>query len=298
LGSEAHKEVFCRQFKLTRQTYDPETLPWPDLEHDALQRLRSVPFWPEVLHTEKRASAIVKAFTETLEDPMLKEAVAIQGFEEARHADLLRVMIRRYGIDAAETELDPLPADITTAFKDFGFGECMDSFLGFGAFKIARTSEFVPEPMSEIFDILMYEETRHVVFFVNWMAWNQARKGIVSSVMSPMVTLWFYLRAMNRMRGVAKRGAEVNDGKDFAATEASVFLDGFTFRGFLEDCYGENKRRMGELDPELIKPSFLPKLTGAALLALRLWSLRQPHRTFEAAPLGEQPANWRRSSSR
>jgi hypothetical protein len=276
VGSEAHKEGFCRQFKLTHQTYDPETLPWPELEPDALQRLHSVPFWQEVLHTEKRAAAIVKAFAETIEDPMLREALAMQGFEEARHAELLRVMIRRYAIDATETELDPLPADITTAFKDFGFGECVDSYLGFGAFKIARTSEFVPEPMFEIFDTLMYEETRHVVFFVNWMAWNQAQKGIVSRLMSPMVALWFYLRAINRIRGVAERGAQASDGKEFATTQASVFLDKLTFRGFLEDCYAENKRRMGGLDPELIKPYFLPKLTGAALSALRLWGLRLP----------------------
>lgn len=274
LGSESHKEVFCRHFMLTHLDYEPETLAWPDLDPAAHQRLRSVPFWQEVLHTEKRAGAIVNAFAETVEDPVLKEAVAMQAREEARHADLLRMMIRRYDIDATEQPLDPLPADIATAFKDFGFGECMDSYLGFGVFKIARTSEFLPERMFEIFDTLMYEETRHVVFFVNWMAWSQARNGVAASLSRPLITLWFYLRAFNRMRGLARRGAMVNDGKDFAATQASVFLDKFTFRGFLEDCYGENRRRMGELDPELIKPSFLPKLTRAALSALQLWSLR------------------------
>jgi hypothetical protein len=283
LGSEAHKEVFCRQFMLTHQDYVPDALPWPDLDSAAHQRLRAVPFWQEVLHTEKRAGAIVKAFTETIGDALLKEAVAMQGFEEARHADLLSVMIRRYGIDATEQPLEPMAADVETAFKDFGFGECIDSYLGFGVFKIARTSEFLPEAMFEIFDTLMYEETRHVVFFVNWMTWSQARKGVAGQFLRPLITLWFYLRAARRMMGLARRGALVNDGKDFAATQASVFLDKFTFRGFLEDCYGENKRRMGELDPELIKPSFLPQLTNAALSALRLWSLRHPGSTTAAA---------------
>jgi hypothetical protein len=276
LGSHAHKEAFCRHFVLTHQHYEPQTLPWPELDSAAHERLLSVPFWQEVLHTEKRAGAIVSAFTETVGDPLLKEAVALQGFEEARHADLLRVMIERYRVDVTEQPLDPLPADIVTAFKDFGFGECMDSYLGFGVFKIARASEFLPEGMFEIFDTLMYEETRHVVFFVNWMAYHQAQKGIAGNFMRPLVTLWFYLRATNRMLGVARRGAQVNDGKDFTATQASVFLDNFTFRSFLEDCYGENARRMDELDPELIKPSFLPQLTRSALTALRLWSLRNP----------------------
>jgi hypothetical protein len=82
------------------------------------------------------------------------------------------------------------------------------------------------------------------------------------------------MRALGRMIGTAKRGKDLNDGKEFAATQASVFLDGFTFRRFLEDCYSENRRRMDAFDTELLRPSFLPQLTDAALSALRLWSYR------------------------
>jgi hypothetical protein len=275
IGSQAHKELFCRHFNETYQHYVPDELPWPELDAAALQRLRSVPFWQEVLHTELRAGAIVSAFTETIDDPVLKEAVALQGFEETRHAELIRVMIERYGIEVDEQPLDPLPADIETAFKDFGFGECIDSFLGFGVFKIARQSGFLPESMFAIFDRLMYEETRHIVFFVNWMAYRQVQTGGGAGWRRGLASLRYYGRALKRLVGTARRGAQANDGKDFSATQASVFLDGFTFRRFLEDCYGENARRMSEFDPHLLRPRFLPDLAGAALTSLRLWSLRR-----------------------
>jgi hypothetical protein len=278
IGSEAHKEFFCRHFIETYQDYDPKTLPWPDLDDAALQRLRSVPFWQEVFYTERRAGAIVKAFTKTVADPAMKEAIALQGEEEARHAELIKVMIARYGIEAEEIPLETLPPDIETAFKDFGFGECVDSFLGFGVFKIARQSSFLPESMFQIFDVLMYEETRHIVFFVNWMAYNQAQRGIVARSFLPLVSLRYYFRAFRRMAGVAKRGAEKNDGKEFSATQANVFLDGFTFRRFLEDCYSENRRRLSDFAPELLTPSFLPQLAETALAALRLWSFRSRRR--------------------
>jgi hypothetical protein len=71
---------------------------------------------------------------------------------------------------------------------------------------------------------------------------------------------------------LAKRGKEMNDGKNFAATQVSIFLDGFNFRKFLEDCYSENSRRMDVVEPELLRPSFLPQLAETALGALRLWS--------------------------
>ena len=84
-------------------------LPWPELDDEQLSRLRSVPFWQEVYHTERRAGAIVAAFTPMVRDPLVREAVALQGAEEARHARLLRVMIDRYGLEATEQPLERFP---------------------------------------------------------------------------------------------------------------------------------------------------------------------------------------------
>src|SRR6267154_2706297 len=264
IGSQEHRDVFCRHFTQTYTEYDPHTLPWPVLDDEALQRIRSVPFWEEVFYTERRAGAIVAAFTETVADPVLREALALQGREETRHARLIRVMIEKYGLDAAERPLEDISEDIETRFKDFGFGECLDSFLGFGLFKIALQSEFLPKEMLRIFDTLMYEETRHIVFFVNWMAYRQVQRRRGARWRRAAASLRFYTRALKRMVGTARQGAAANDGKDFSATQASVFLDGFTFRRFLEDCYAENARRMAVFDAEVIKPSFLPQLAETA----------------------------------
>jgi hypothetical protein len=36
IGSEAHKELFCRSFMESHQKYEPEQLPWPDLDDASL----------------------------------------------------------------------------------------------------------------------------------------------------------------------------------------------------------------------------------------------------------------------
>src|SRR5215467_7651088 len=274
IGSLEHRDTFCRHFMQTYTEFDPEKLPWPELDAAALQRLKSVPFWEEVFYTERRAGAIVAAYTETVADPVLKEALALQGEEEARHARLIRVLIDKYGLDAPERPMEDLGEDIETSFKDFGFGECLDSFLGFGLFKIAWQSEFLPREMLKIFETLMYEETRHIVFFINWMAYTEAQRGLLARTVSPLTSLHYYMRALRRLAGLARRGKDLNDGQNFAATQVSMFLDGFNFSRFLEDCYSENGRRMSLFDPELLRPSFLPQLAEVALKALRLWSLR------------------------
>jgi hypothetical protein len=274
IGSEAHKERFCRQFIDSHQRFDPETLPWPTLDEEALGRMRSVPFWQEVLHTERRAGAIVRAFAETITDPLVRQAVDLEGVEESRHAELLAVMIRRYGLPAEEQELEPIGPDLHTAFADFGYGECIDSFLGFGVFKIARQSAFLPEELFEIFDTLMLEETRHIVFFVNWMAWQEAAKGRGAAWWRALVSARFYGRAIGRLIGTIRRGQKENDGKDFSATQANVFLDGFTFRRFVTECYTENARRMADFETDLLRPRFLPSLASLALSGLRLLPTR------------------------
>ena len=271
IGSEEHKQRFCRDFIASHCRFEPRRLTWPQLDELALSRLRAIPFWQEVLYTERRAGAIVDAYAQEIADPLVHEAVALQGFEEARHAELLRQMVGRYGIVADERPLDePLGPDLHRAFADFGYGECLDSFLGFGVFKIARRSAFLPEPLFEIFDMLMREETRHIVFFINWMAWHQATRGRIAGWLRGANAARYYARAIARLLATVRRGRRANDGKDFSATQASVFLEGFTLRGLIEECCAEHERRMRDFDPNLLRPRFLPRMAGMGLAGLRL----------------------------
>src|SRR6266576_4725037 len=202
IGSDEHKARFCRDFIASHCRFDPATLTWPDLDDLALERLRAIPFWQEVLYTERRAGAIVDAYAQTIADPLVHEAVAPQRFEEARHAELLREMIRRYGMAAEERPLnEPLSRDLRQAFADFGYGECLDSFLGFGVFKIARRSGFLPDAMFEIFETLIHEETRHIVFFINWMAWHQVARGRGAAWLRGATAAHYYVRAIRRLLG-------------------------------------------------------------------------------------------------
>jgi hypothetical protein len=278
IGTEEHKTRFCEAFIASHDPYDPEALPWPELDDAALARLRAIPFWPEVLHTERRAGAIVEAYGATIGDPLVRRAVLLQGFEEARHARLLRLMIGRYGIAAGEGPLDAVSGDLYRAFADFGYGECLDAFLGFGVFQIARRSGYLPDPMFAIFETLLHEENRHIVFFVNWMAWEQVRRGRGGAWLRSAVAMRYYLRAIGRLVGTVARGQRANGGKDFSATQASVFIDGFSLRSLVEECCAEHARRMGRFDPDLLQPRFLPRLGAVALAGLRLGPGARPRR--------------------
>lgn len=269
IGSEAHKELFCRSFIESYRHYEPEQLLWPELDEVALERLRSIPFWEEALNTEQRSGAKVNAYAITINDPLLREALALQGVEEARHARLFQFMIQHYGIEISGDSQVELPKHIEQAFIDFGYGECIDAFLGFGLFKIARQSGFLPEPMFTIFDLLLHEELRHIVFFVNWIAYLQASRGRGAKLFRAMNSLWYYGRAGQRLLGTVMNSANSNE-QEFSVTEASVFIDGFNWEMLLSDCLEENARRMSCFDDRLLQPQLLPGLAKIALASFNL----------------------------
>jgi hypothetical protein len=82
-------ELFCRSFIAAHREFDPEKLPWPDLDGPALDRLRGLPFWEEAMAAEVEAGVRISAYAAQVRDSLRREAIALQGSEELRQAALL-----------------------------------------------------------------------------------------------------------------------------------------------------------------------------------------------------------------
>ena len=136
--------------------------------------------------------------------------------------------------------------------------------------KIARQFGFLPEPLFEIFTMLMREETRHVVFFIHWMAWQQTARGYGARWLRAAIAAWYYSRAIGRLLGTLWCVRDANDRRDFSATQASVLLNGSHFRGFVQQCCAEHARRMAGFDYDLLLPRLLPTVAGVVLAGRRL----------------------------
>jgi hypothetical protein len=282
IGSEAHKELFCRTFITSHREYDPEKLPWPDLDGPSLDRLRGLPFWGEAIATEMEAGAKINAYAEQVTDPFLQEAIALQSAEELRHAIILKTLLQRYDIRHEPRPSAPLPTDLEQAFVDVGYGECIDSFFAFGLFAIARQSGVFPKSLLDVVEPIVDEEARHIVFFVNWEAHQQANQGRRLSLRRGLRSLRYYSRAVQRRLGALRHSNSEGFTVSGAQSVGGLALD-LTPEYFVSVCLRENARRMASADTDLLRPQFVPALAKLALQGLTLVSRLSRRRSHDSA---------------
>jgi len=262
IGSEAHKRLFCRMLLDTYDPYRPAVIAWPALAPDALARLTGLPFWDVALATEESAGRRMQALADATDDPLIREAVALNAFEERRHKEVLGHMIRFYGIPVEDETPPPPPGDPQWAFMRTGYGECFDSFFAFGLFALARQSGFFPAPLVEVFEPIIQEEARHNLFFVNWVAYMRAKEhGLARWRIDAQRLKALAVQAWDRL-AAAKRA-----DKNFTRTGGEAIGLDLKPRDFLTLCIAENERRLAPYDARLLRPRIMP---GAARILCRM----------------------------
>ena len=88
----------CGEFERTFGSYEVKDIVWPELSPDELARLRGMPFRGEALETELIASQRIRLMVEAQADQIVRDAIAMQAYEDSRHAELFASLIKHYAI--------------------------------------------------------------------------------------------------------------------------------------------------------------------------------------------------------
>ena len=267
LGSEDHLRLFCLELLETHDPYKPAVIDWPVLDADALHRLTSLPIWDIAVETEGRASMNVKTYAASVQRKLLREAIEMDAFEESRHKQVLARMVEFYGIALQPEPEYKVPRDPEFAFMGTGYAECIDSFFAFGLFALAKSSGFFPPELVETFEPVMREEGRHILFFVNWMAWWRRNMPWWRRPWFELKVLAVWVHIIRERLGAARRvgSQESNGDKNFAMTGSRHLGIDLDFRRVVAICLEENDRRLAPYDRRLIRPRFVPAVARLVL---------------------------------
>ncbi len=272
-GDDAHKAMFSRMLLETFNPYKPAVIAWPVLDPQARARLTSLPIWDIAVQTEGRARLRMLSYARTVADPLVRQALELNGWEEGRHKEVLARLVSFYGIKL-EPEPDYVePKDPEWSYLVTAYGECIDSFFAFGLFEVARRSGFFPPELVETFEPVIQEEARHILFFVNWLSWHKRTMPLWRRP-------WFFFRTLgvwallvgerlNIARDVSSGAAGSQQDANFTLTGADSLGKDINTKALLEICLAENDRRMQGYDPRLLRPTTVPRLVRFACRFLR-----------------------------
>jgi hypothetical protein len=269
LGSDAHKDLFCRTLLDTFNPYKPAVIDWPELDASARDRLVSLPIWDIAVQTEGRARLNVATYAATAPDPLLRKAIELNAFEEGRHKHVLSNLVAAYGIALAPEPEYVVRGDPEWAFMVTGYSECIDSFFAFGLFESAKRSGFFPEALVDTFEPVIQEEARHILFFVNWAAWHRRTMPLWRRPFFELKVLAVWLFLIWERIGIARNvGSGVQDN-NFTVTGAKSVGDDINVAQLIDLCLAENQRRMGLYDRRLLRPFAVPALAAFARRFMR-----------------------------
>jgi hypothetical protein len=267
LGSEVHKRAFCRMLLDTHNPYRPSIVDWPILEPEARDRLVSLPIWDIAMQTEGNATLRVLSYAGTVADPLLREAIEIDGYEETRHKQVLANLVQAYGIQLAPEPEYLAPRHPEWAFLLAGFCECVDTFFAFGLFALAKRSGFFPPELVDTFEPVVQEEGRHILFFVNWVAWHRRNLPTWRRVLFAVkiLSVWAFLiwERVGMARGIDcaadGRPGEGTQDNNFVFTGSKAIGSGdVSAAAVIDVCLSEHERRFAGYDPRLLRPKVMP----------------------------------------
>ncbi len=262
-GSELHKTTFCRLLLDTHNPYKPAVIEWPRLDDEARARLVSLPIWDIAVQTEGKAKTRVLSYAEEIADPLLRRAIALDGLEEGRHKEVLSRLVEAYGIRLAPEPEYNRPRHPEWAFMVTGFSECIDSFFAFGLFAVARHSRFFPLELVDTFEPVMQEEARHILFFVNWVAWHRRNLSWWGRpwFWAKVAAVWIFLvrERIGLARGFDSGRDEAPQDNNFTLTGSKAVADAdLSIAALIDICLEEHDRRLAGYDPRLFRPKVMP----------------------------------------
>ncbi|HWT36410.1 MAG TPA: ferritin-like domain-containing protein [Paraburkholderia sp.] len=273
-GSEIHVRETCRMFRETFNPYRPAVLDWPKLEPQARERIVSLPIWDIAVQTEGRARLRMAAYAATLSEPHMRDALALNAWEESRHKDVLSRMVAAYGIALATEAPCAFPQDVEWAYLVTGFSECIDSFFAFGLFEVARSSGLFPPELIDTFEPVMQEECRHILLFANWLAWHRTQLSWWRRIAFELkvAAVWVFLgwERIGLARSMDADGNEQKQDNNFTVNGAQAVSDvDINVRDLMLRCLQENDRRFSGYDARLLRPRTMPALVRFALRFIR-----------------------------
>jgi hypothetical protein len=269
IGSYESKKRFCQCLAESHIPGNLGSQHWLTLEPSLIEQIQNLPFWEKCLLTQHYRTQIVCAFAQTLKDPMVKEAVMLQGEEQQRLVMTLQSFLKTYSIPSPPLSAVTIPKNLESAFIKVGYQNALDFFWMDGLRAAAHQAKFIPDELDKHLSLLFAEQTRHTVFLVNWMAYQKVKLKKRWGEWRAGPALWN--RSGMFVRLMAAFGTKDVDERP----DAMRWMMRFSPEMFLSLCLLTQKKRMQTFDANLLQPQLSVNVATFAREIFKVWPKRR-----------------------
>jgi len=112
------------------------------------------------------------------------------------------------------------------------------------------------------------EEGRHILFFVNWVAWHRRNLSLWRRVLfaAKIFSVWAFLiwERIGIARGIegaggAQPGTEPQDNNFVFTGSRAIGRENLSAAAVIDICLSEHERRFSGYDPRLLRPNLMPR---------------------------------------
>jgi hypothetical protein len=280
LGSDAHKAAVCRMFHETFNPYKPSVIDWPKLDDETRLRIINLPIWDIAVQTEGKARLRMLSYARSCLDQDMNKTIALNGWEEGRHKEVLSNLVEAYGIKLEPEPPYIEPRDPEWAYLVTGYSECVDSFFAFGLFELAKRSGFFPQELVDTFEPVIQEEARHILLFQNWAAWHRRNMPWYKRIWFEIrvLAVWVFLgyERIGIARGMDDGKSKAQDNNFTVTGSSAVSNVDVSLPELMDICLSENDRRFAGYDERLLRPTTMPNMVRFARRFMRVPKKKQP----------------------
>jgi hypothetical protein len=117
---------------------------------------------------------------------------------------------------------------------------------------------------------VVQEEGRHILFFMNWIAWHKATMPLWRRPYFFFKTLAVWGFLIYERIGIAKDVDGLADADpNFTVNGSKALTDEMDPALLIDICLEEDKKRMSGYDPRLLRPTTMPRLARFARRFIR-----------------------------
>ncbi len=121
-------------------------------------------------------------------------------------------------------------------------------------FKAAKDTGYFPPELVQTFDPVVNEEARHILFFVNWVAWHRRNMPLWRRPYFELKVLAVWLFLVYERMGIASDVSNGQQDNNFTVNGAEALGSDINVGELIALCVAENDRRLKPYDNRLKRP--------------------------------------------